>query len=135
MFLDVNFLAVIVAAVLNFFIGMLWYSEYLFKKIWQSDHTCKTDSCCKCCWSCYAYGLGISFATAWVFAALIDWLGLDTVGEGLYFGFLVWLGFIATSYLWCVLKDHKKFSVYLVNIGYQLVSLLFFGAILTAWQN
>ncbi len=133
-FLDVSFIAVIVAALVVWFIGWLWYSDYLFGKIWRAHHVCKDDTCCKSGWCCAACCFAISFATAWVFAALLGYLNIHMMDEGLFIGFMIWLGFIVTNYLYPVICDKQHIQVYFIHTGYQFVKILVLAGILSAWN-
>ena len=48
-------------------------------------------------------------------------------------GFWIWLGFIATTQLNTVLWEGRPFKLYLINVGYYLVSYLAAATILVTW--
>jgi hypothetical protein len=52
---------------------------------------------------------------------------------GLFAAFLCWLGFVAFTSINSVTYEHKPVKLYLINTGYQLVSMLIMGAILAVW--
>ena len=52
---------------------------------------------------------------------------------GAVVGFMNWLGFLAFLQLGVVTYEKKPFSLFLINTGYQLVTLVVMGAILSRW--
>ena len=52
---------------------------------------------------------------------------------GLFAAFLSWLGFVAFTGINSVTYEHKPVKLYLINTGFQLVSMLIMGAILAVW--
>jgi len=91
----------------------------------------------------YWYGQGLpkalvvdfigSFLMALVLFHTIRWSGAQTVVEGLFIGFINWLGFVAVANVSTVTYERKPVKLYLLNNGYQLVSILAMGAILAVW--
>jgi hypothetical protein len=59
---------------------------------------------------------------------------VEGVAAGLQSGFWIWLGFIATSQINSVIWDGRPVKLYLINVGYYLVSYLAMGSILAVWQ-
>jgi hypothetical protein len=59
---------------------------------------------------------------------------VEGVVAGLQSGFWIWLGFIATSQINSVIWDGRPVKLYLINVGYYLVSYLAMGSILAVWQ-
>jgi hypothetical protein len=57
-----------------------------------------------------------------------------SLGAGIALGAMVWLGFIATVTLASVLYEKRSVNLYILNNGYQLVSLVVMGAIVAAWR-
>lgn len=136
----VNFLAVIVAAVASMGLGFAWYSASLFGKKWMklmgysSEHLKEEQ---KKMGPLY----GLSFLGALVMAYVLthvvrmsevvfDYTPLST---GLSSGFWMWLGFVAPVQMTDAIFGSKKWELFLINTGYQLVSLLVMGAIVASW--
>lgn len=128
-----NWLAVIVAAILQVVIGFIWYGP-LFGKTWMSmmgmtQQTMRREGMGKT----YAWSFVGSLVTAGVLAKLVGVMGARTLGAGITAGFWVWLGFVATVTLASVLYEKRSVSLYALNNGYQLVSLAVMGAVLAVW--
>lgn len=130
---DVNFAAVFVGALITYLFGWFWYSPKAFGQEWMRGLGYRREEV-SMQWYHFLGGFLVSFVTAWVLAALILSLNITDITEGVSFAFWIWLGFIATTFFGGYLWEKKTFNVYLINIGFQLVSLLFLGAFLTYWR-
>lgn len=132
---DINFLAVLVAAILYFVIGMIWYSPQLFGKTWMelsrlNPDECKKNMCMTTLAGCFAVGLVMSF----VVAHFVHVSNAITAMDGAKVGFWAWLGFGATIPFSGVLWEKKPLHLYLINSGCYLVILLLIGALLAVWR-
>lgn len=128
-----NWLAVIVAAILQVVVGFIWYGP-LFGKTWMSMMGIKPESISReGMGKTYALQVVGSLVTAGVLAKLVGMMGARTLGAGITAGFWVWLGFVATVTLGSVLYEKRSWSLYAFNNAYQLVSLAVMGAVLAVW--
>lgn len=132
---EVNYLAVIVAAVVNMGIGSLWYSKVLFGKPWRAmmgitEEKMKARNPMKAMLGATLAGL----LMAYVLAHIVEYANSTTVEGGLQAGFWVWLGFIATYGLNSVLFEQKPWKLYAINVGNYFVSLLLMGVIISVWR-
>ena len=134
--IEINLLAVIVAAVVHFGLGGLWYSPLLFGKAWMkaigmdpSDQETLKGGATR--------GYIITFVgilvMAYVTAHMVDFAHATDIGTGLQTGFWLWLGYIATFSLTGIAFEGKSFKLYALNNAYQLVGLLVMATILTVW--
>jgi hypothetical protein len=129
--MDLNWLAVLAAAVSSFVLGGVWYSA-LFAKAWQraaglSDEQIKNGN----------MGLifGGSFVLALISAASFAvFLGaeLDTRTGALY-GFTAGLCWVAASFGMNYLFERKSLALFLINGGYHTLQFTLIGAILGAF--
>ncbi|HEY3645709.1 MAG TPA: DUF1761 domain-containing protein [Gammaproteobacteria bacterium] len=136
-YLHINFLAAIVAAVVTFGIGALWYSPFLFGKQWMEFNGVtaeKAEAMRKHAPQLY----GISFVgylvMAVVFAILLRLTHIEHLLGGAKLGFLIWVGFVATVGLTASLYGGRNLKAYALDAGYQLVYLVVMGLILMAWH-
>ena len=60
--------------------------------------------------------------------------GGATVASGALAGFMLWLGFIAPTYLVNKLFAGHGLKIWAIETGNHLVNFLLFGAILGAWR-
>lgn len=129
---NVNYWAVLVAAISSFAIGSLWYAPFLFGKIWQkacglSDEDLKNAN------------MGKTFALAFVLSVVIAYGMAMFFGEpvglhmGALYGAMTAVFFVIPSIGTLGLFEHHKLSLFLVNSGYKLVTYTLIGAIIGAW--
>lgn len=130
---QLNYIAVIVAALSTFVIGGLWYSPAVFGKAWMRENGLTEERLKK---SNMAKIFGLAFLLALVAAFnLAMFLGPeDNPAMGAVWGFLAGFGwvamFVGTHYLF----ERKSFLLFLINAGYSVVALTIMGVILAAWK-
>lgn len=134
--IEVNYLAVLVAAVASMALGFLWYSPMLFGKRWMklsghSEESIKADQ--KKMGMLYGMTTVGSLVMAYVLShvmALSDaFYDYGMLMTGLTTAFWMWFGFVAPVQLSDMIFGHKKWGLYAINTGYQLASLLLMGVI------
>ena len=134
--IDINYLAVLVAAAVHFGVGGLWYSPLLFGKLWSKlidiDPE-KSEELKKGATRGYILTFLGSVVMAYITAHIVDFAHASNVAGALETGFWLWLGYIATFSLTGVAFEGKPFKLYLLNNGYQLVGLMVMSVILTLW--
>jgi hypothetical protein len=137
--INVNYISILVAAAVSFFIGAVWYSPLLFAKTWIKAAG-KTIEDLKSGAGTPAYL--ISFV-AWliacyVLAVFVDY-GVDLNSSpqflyGILAGFLCWFGFVAAISLIHNLFAQRPAALWLIDAGYVLVAFLISGIILAEWR-
>lgn len=141
----INYLAVLVSAVVFFIIGGLWYSPIMFANSWikeigLSDEQVKAmkekGPGAKPFIISFVGGLVMAFVTA----HMVDFMkvvfgdsGMSNLAIGLTTAFWMWLGYIATYTLNSVAYENKSWKLYFINNGYQIVGLFVMGGILGVW--
>ncbi|MBA2685070.1 MAG: DUF1761 domain-containing protein [Gemmatimonadaceae bacterium] len=132
-----NIFAILVAAVIAFMLGGLWYSPLLFAKQWIAAHGF-TDGQVAALKTGAPKAYGISFVAMIVMASVLsivlNHLGAHDWRSGALWAAHIWLGFAATIGLMANLYSGKKFAVFLIDTGYQLLYLVVMGAILGSWH-
>jgi hypothetical protein len=130
---DINWLAVVVAALVPMVLGALWYSPALFARPWLRavGRTMEELSGARIG---YALSAVAALVTAAVLAYVVDWAGAGSFGDGLLTGAVVWLGFVATVLAVTTYFGGRPLALWAINAGYQLVSYALMGAILAAWD-
>lgn len=135
-FTPINYLAVAAAAVASMVVGLLWYSPILFGTPWMKLSKLddkKIKAAKKNIPKTYGISFIASLVTAYVIAILLNSMLISPLSEGLTLGTVLWLGFVATTMITGVLFQKMPWTLYLINSGYQLASLLAMSAILTVW--
>ena len=136
-YLPGRLLPTLVAAVVAFLIGGLWYSPLLFARQWVAAHGYTPEQVAQMQKDApRAYGISFLcfLVMAHVLQALVHLTGAEGWRYGVHLGFLCWLGFAATIGLTSLVYSQKKLATFVIDAGYQLVYLIAMGAILAAWQ-
>jgi uncharacterized membrane protein YpjA len=129
-FADINWLAVIVAAVLGVAIGFAWYMPQVFGRRWAATIGRDLPDSGAVSPAIYLVNVVQALVVAYVLALLIDGLGVVSLAEGLIVGFVVWLGFAAVPTLNSVLFERRSLEYWVINAGYGLVSILAMAAVI-----
>ena len=134
--MKINYPAVIVAAIVHFMLGGLWYGIFgnLFLKIiaWTPEQVARIEA--ESHWGEYLAAFVCSFVLVYILAHFVQYTKANGVLDGMQTGFWLWLGFVATTQLPTVIFEQRKLGLYLINVGYQLVACLICGAILAVWK-
>jgi len=137
---NLNWLAILAAAISTMGVGFLWYSPLLFAKAWvremgyDPNDKARMDEMKKSAGPAYAGSFLASIVSAFTLALILHGLRAESVPFGLMVGFHVWLGFVATVQLTGALFAKQSMKLLAINTGYQLVCYLVMGAILTVWS-
>ena len=134
-FTAVNFLAIVVSAIAFMAVGFLWYGP-LFANRWMALVGMTREQIEQSGANPAMYGLTFvgALVASYVLALFISAAGMGTLTGGVGIGLLAGLGFVATSFGSNYLFGRRSFSLYLLDAGYQVVSLVIGGAILGAWR-
>lgn len=131
---DINYWAVIVAAIASMITGSIWYAPPVFGKTWLKLSG-KTEADWKNSGKMSMIGAMISaLVMAYVLAHFVDYVQADTFSEGLQTGFWLWLGFVATTSMVNSLFQGQSKKLWILDSANHLVSLLAMAAILAIWR-
>ncbi len=126
----------LVASLSTFVVGFLWYGKPLFGATWQhlaglSDDDIKNAN--------MPLIFGLSFVANFIIAFFLSlfteiamMLGSSAIYGGL-FAALLCIGFVATSFGANYLFARKPLKLYLIDVGYMVVSFFVMGLIIGAW--
>ena len=130
---QLNYLAIIVAALSSFLIGGIWYSPAVFGMAWMKENGL-TEEKLKERNILKVFGLAFLLSLIASFN-LVMFLGPDTdASAGTFYGFLAGIGWVATFVGTHYLFEKKSFKLFLINAGYSVVALTVMGLILGAWR-
>lgn len=132
---QINLIAVLVAAAVSYILGGFWYSPLLFGKNWtaalgKSEEELKQVSKIKA----YLGSLIATLIMAYVMAHFVAYANASTLLLGATTGFWAWLGFVATTGLINSLFQGKSMKLFIIDAGYFLVGMILMGAILGVWR-
>lgn len=128
-----NLLAVIVAALLSFLIGGLWYSPLLFARIWMAE-VGLSEAQTRDAKLGRVFGLSAvaSLVMAFNLAAFIG--AKASWSFGLFAGFATGLGWVSMSLGVIYLFEQRSLKLWLINSGYQVLAYSVMGLVLGAWH-
>ena len=137
-----NYIAIVVCAVLSMVIGSIWYGP-LFGKKWMElmeiDMT-KMDEeekkeCMKGMWKLYAGQFVLSLFQIFVLAWYVDMF--RGMASGAHIAFSLFIAFVmptvAGACMWGEKNTKTAWTKFFISSGAQLISLLVFGYILSVW--
>ncbi|OVE78971.1 hypothetical protein BVY00_01565 [bacterium G20] len=130
---DVHWLAVIAAAVVNMVVGMVWYSKAVFGKEWSKLTGRKMEDMGGG-GSGYAVAAVGALLQAWILAHFVAYAGSSTFIKGAITGLYLWLGFVAVVAAVNLVFEGRSWHLWKINTGYFLVVLLINGGLLAAWR-
>jgi len=130
---QINYLAVLVAAVSCFVIGGLWYSPVLFANIWMKEASISQDEIKQ---TNMVKVFGLSFLLTLIITFnLAAFLGPDAgFVWGMTAGALAGIGWVAASLGILYLFERRSLKLFLINAGYLAFSFIVAGGIIGAWQ-
>ncbi len=130
---NINVWAIIVAALVNMVVGSIWYSKSAFAKSWSKASGKSLDVMMAAGNKGYAASALGAIVMAVVLRYVVDWAGVTSAGLGAWVGFLIWLGFVATSMAPNIIFSGQPMKLWHINAGYYLVVLVINGALLAVW--
>jgi len=133
---DVNWIAIIIAAVVFNAIGFAWYSDSLFGKKWREESGMSEADFKKGSTNMNRMFILMTVSSlimAYVLAVVINVFEATTIAAGLTGAFWLWLGFVATTSLNSVIYEKKSWMYFGINASFQLVGMLAMGVILALW--
>ncbi len=138
-FSSINWLAVIVCVVISMVNGSIWYNPKTFFPMWWAVvGKGREQPGMENMGMTWALTILASFVQA-VFMSLMvtamgSMSGSATLTSGATAGFMLWLGFVAPTYLVNKLFAGHGLKIWAIEVGNHLVNFVLFGAILGAWH-
>lgn len=130
--IEINYIAILVAAIASFILGSLWYSPLMFLKMWVKagniDMKKKGNLSPALA---MAIGFVVQLLTAFVLAHFLVLLDADTIKGAMMASFWLWLGFIATTQFGSVLWESKSVKYFAINAAHSLASMFVMAVVLT----
>ncbi len=121
----VNYLAVVVAAVVALVIGFIWYSPRVFGTRWMT-YLGTTQA--------QLGNPGPTGLLVGVVASLLNALGGKSVTDGVLLGVLAWLGFMATITAAQISFEKKSWGLWVLNNAHNLLVQVIMAAIVATWR-
>ena len=139
-FSSINWLAVIVCVLVSMVSGSLWYNPKTFFPTWwkvvgKSDGEPGMTGNMGMTWGLTVLSSVVqAIAMAFMVNAMGGLMGGVNAISGASTGFMLWLGFIAPTYMVNKLFAGHGLKIWAIEVGNHLVNFVLFGAILGAWR-
>ena len=128
---DLNWLAVIVATLVYFFIGFLWYADFAFGKQYREatgqEEGTNPDPIA------IVVNVVAWFLAAVALALVAKGIGADTWDDGLVLGLVVGIGFVLTHVVADIFYTKRPKSLLWILGAYNVIGITVMGIILGAW--
>ena len=131
---NINWLAVIVAAILSMVVGFVWYSKPVFLIPWLKGIGKEESFTQEANPTTFVFAFVSAIIEAIFVSFLLGTMGSTTLVSGLTAGFMIWLGFVFTTHWVNDLFSRRSFGFTLITSGYHLIMLLIMGALLAVWR-
>jgi hypothetical protein len=135
---SLNFWPILVASVVSFGIGALWYSPILFGREWMNLLKMSNDDLDSAKERGVAKLYFMQFIATLVMFTVIGFaissMSTMSVSDGAFVGFLAWLGLIAPVSLGAVMWKRESAKLILIETIHYLVVLAIGAAIIGAWR-
>jgi hypothetical protein len=136
LFSNINWLAVLVAAIAYFILGAIWYSKALFATQWAKAVGIDMNNPDK------GKSLGKMMAGSFILIAitcialalLVVRMDLFILASGLRLGAITGLCFATTAVAISFIYESRPTSLYFIDCGYHLVGHLAAAVILVMWR-
>lgn len=134
-FSGINYWAVLVVWLLYMGVGAYWYSTKGFAKQW-AKHTgvdllkIPQDQATSIILSV----AGSSLLQAFLLAAVLNTINVESVLSGVIIGITIWLGFTAATTVGVTLYSQKSWKFLWLNASYFLVVMTAASALYSAWK-
>ncbi|HZP19102.1 MAG TPA: DUF1761 domain-containing protein [Bauldia sp.] len=130
--MEVNLLAVVVAAIVKFAIGAVWFTA-LFGQQWRSLLGVPEGAPTSGLAQAMIVQIIGDLIMAYVLARFIVHYG-GGIGTGILVSAMAWLAFVATIGAGQIFYEKRKPQIFAIASGYQLVSMVVMGIILGWWH-
>ena len=132
----VNIFAVVVAGLVGFFFGGLWYSKALFCEVWARESGIVMpkpgEKPARHPLQMFSIGIAFSLIAAFAFAA---WIGPSpSLSNAVTHGVIVGACFVASSFGINYAFAGKSWQLWMIDGGYHLVQFTLFGVVLGLWH-
>ena len=130
---EFHYPAVLVATLVSFALGGLWYSPLLFARAWMREAGLDEARLAQ---ANMGRIFGLAFLCNLVMAFnLAAFIGAKaSLAFGLFAGFATGLGWIAMALAVVYAFERRSAKLWLINGGYQVLALSLMGAIIGGWR-
>jgi MFS family permease len=131
--MHVNYIAILVAAVLQWLLGALWYGV-IFRKSWKKlVGYAEGEKPKNVIFGAIAALVGCLLLSYTL--AHVTWVGAGVFSAGTELGVICWLGFMAAPLFTQHIYENRRANLFAINAGYWLLAMALGGGILAAFHK
>ena len=140
-FAGINHLAVLIAAIVGWLAGAVWYMA--LGKVWVAAQGSTMEAFkvrqaalkgTSAAWLPFALAFLANLAMAWVLAGMVGHLGVVTVRSAVISGLFAWGGFVVTTMLVNYSFGGRRYLLTVIDAGHWLIVLLLMGVVI-GWMG
>jgi hypothetical protein len=132
--IPINWLAVIVAAIIRMAVGFVWYSPPVLLKPWQALTGVTPETMRAGMGKALGIDVLASLVMAFILLHAVTYAGATDIFTGAAVGALNWLGFMATLMISLWGYENRSLKLIAINLGNNLIALVLMGALLAVWR-
>jgi hypothetical protein len=118
----INYVAVLIAAVVQFVLGLFWY-KVVFRKSWKAlTGYVETSKTSEMFFSWTVFFLA-NFILSFVMLYIDNWAGVKVADAGAKLGVVCWLGFMAPPLFAQHVFEHRRANLFAINAAYWLLAM------------
>lgn len=131
-FSQVNFFAVLIAALSSFALGGIWYSPLLFQRIWME--ACGLTELDLKAINPKRVFIGSFFLSFFIALSLSLFIGpTSSLGVSVGAAFIIGVCWVSSAYGMTYLFEQRPLKLFLVNSGYHILQFTLMGLVLGLW--
>ena len=133
---EINYAAMIVAALVPMSVGFTWYSLRVFGTAWarligKTPEQIQAEGNMVRALTVSIVG---ALVTAYLLAQIVALTGAEGFGEGFVIGIWGAVGLVATAFASSYVYENRPRNLYLINAGYNAVTIPLMAGILSVWS-
>ena len=129
----INWIAVVVVAIIYFAIVFFWYFPSLFGNLWLKLVGKESEPKSKIIRDTIIM-IPTSFITVLIIEIMMDLTGMNDIVSALLLNLLLWIGFVGIIGINQSNFNDRGIKLFLIEYGVYLVGFLVVGLILAIWQ-
>lgn len=126
---QINHLALITAAAIQWAIGVLWYGVF-FKKSWTAKVGGNSGNAIFTLVCAFVASIMLCFGLVHV----ILWAGAPKFMGGAALAIICWLAFMAPPLLVLHIQEKRPVNLFAINLAYWMVAMAVSGGVLAVWR-
>lgn len=137
--MKIKYPAVLVATLVHYILGGLWYSPILFGNKFLEYINWSPEKLQQVQNESHGKELAIAFVMSlvlvYILAHFVQYTKATSALGGIQTAFWLWLGFVVTTQVPTVIFEGRSFGLFAINVAYQLVGCSLAGVILAVWRT